>query len=75
MDPNCPGRWFYNYHAFMAATEAFPEFGNIGDVVTRKREIAAFFGQTSHETSGHFFFSLFSFSTHILLIKIKFNFA
>ncbi|KAF2301240.1 hypothetical protein GH714_021234 [Hevea brasiliensis] len=32
--------------------KAFPAFGTTGDVDTRKREIAAFFGQTSHATTG-----------------------
>ncbi|KMS95786.1 hypothetical protein BVRB_004860 [Beta vulgaris subsp. vulgaris] len=52
IQPRCPGRWFYTYQAFITAAETFPEFGNTGNDEIRKREIAAFFGQTSHETSG-----------------------
>ncbi|WVZ21378.1 hypothetical protein V8G54_008700 [Vigna mungo] len=51
-DGACPARGFYTYDAFIAAASAFPSFGNSGDTATRKREIAAFFGQTSHETTG-----------------------
>ncbi|CAN6480863.1 unnamed protein product [Victoria cruziana] len=48
----CPARGFYTYSAFIAAAEFFPAFGNTGDDDTRKREIAAFLAQTSHETTG-----------------------
>ncbi|KAI7979338.1 Basic endochitinase [Camellia lanceoleosa] len=51
-DANCPGKGFYTYDAFIAAAKAFGGFGTTGDTVTRKREIAAFLGQTSHETTG-----------------------
>ncbi|XP_047162381.1 endochitinase [Vigna umbellata] len=51
-DGACPAKGFYTYDAFIAAASAFPSFGNTGDTATRKREIAAFFGQTSHETTG-----------------------
>ncbi|EXB95389.1 Endochitinase 1 [Morus notabilis] len=51
-DGACPARNFYTYDAFIAATKAFPGFGTTGDDATRKREIAAFLGQTSHETTG-----------------------
>lgn len=37
---------------FINAVKAFPEFANTGDDATRKREIAAFLAQTSHETTG-----------------------
>ncbi|CAL5326546.1 unnamed protein product [Camellia sinensis] len=50
-DANCPGKGFYTYDAFIAAAKAFGGFGTTGDTVTRKREIAAFLGQTSHETT------------------------
>ncbi|KAK8944655.1 hypothetical protein KSP39_PZI008435 [Platanthera zijinensis] len=50
-DRGCPGG-FYTYDAFIAAAEAFPSFGNTGGLETRRRELAAFFGQTSHETRG-----------------------
>ncbi|KAG2315556.1 hypothetical protein Bca52824_018678 [Brassica carinata] len=42
---------FYTYDAFITAAKSFPSFGNTGDLTTRKKEIAAFFGQTSHETT------------------------
>lgn len=51
-DANCPAKGFYTYEAFIVAARSFSGFGTTGDVITRKREIAAFFGQTSHETTG-----------------------
>ncbi|CAK9149567.1 unnamed protein product [Ilex paraguariensis] len=51
-DANCPGKGFYTYEAFITAAKSFGGFGTTGDIVTRKREIAAFLGQTSHETTG-----------------------
>ncbi|KAF2301221.1 hypothetical protein GH714_020936 [Hevea brasiliensis] len=48
----CPAKGFYTYDAFISAAKAFPAFGTTGDVDTCKREIAAFFGQTSHATTG-----------------------
>ncbi|KAG2703638.1 hypothetical protein I3760_06G147500 [Carya illinoinensis] len=51
-DPRCESNGFYSYDAFLAAARSFPGFGTTGDVDTRKREIAAFLGQTSHETTG-----------------------
>ncbi|KAH1206180.1 hypothetical protein AAZX31_16G107600 [Glycine max] len=51
-DPACPGHGFYTYDAFIAAASSFNGFGTTGDITTRKREIAAFLAQTSHETSG-----------------------
>ncbi|KAJ9189453.1 hypothetical protein P3X46_000746 [Hevea brasiliensis] len=51
-DGGCPAKGFYTYDAFISAAKAFPTFGTTGDVATRKREIAAFFAQTSHETTG-----------------------
>ncbi|VAH39609.1 unnamed protein product [Triticum turgidum subsp. durum] len=45
-------RGFYTYGAFLAAAAAFPSFGTTGSTETRKREVAAFLGQTSHETTG-----------------------
>ena len=53
-DGGCPGKGFYTYSAFISAANAFPGFGTTGDADTRKREIAAFLGQTSHETTGSF---------------------
>uniref|UniRef100_A0A7N2L367 chitinase n=1 Tax=Quercus lobata TaxID=97700 RepID=A0A7N2L367_QUELO len=43
---------FYTYNAFITAAQSFSAFGTTGDVTTRKRELVAFFGQTSHETTG-----------------------
>ncbi|TYI01337.1 hypothetical protein ES332_A11G193500v1 [Gossypium tomentosum] len=51
-DPRCPSNGFYTYDAFIAAARSFNGFGTTGDLATRKRELAAFFGQTSHETTG-----------------------
>lgn len=56
--PNC-AVGFYTYDAFISAAKSFPSFGNTGSVETRKRELAAFFGQTSHETTGHDFILYF----------------
>ncbi|GKV45155.1 hypothetical protein SLEP1_g52265 [Rubroshorea leprosula] len=43
---------FYMDDAFIAAAQSFNGFGTTGDINTRKRELAAFLAQTSHETSG-----------------------
>ncbi|XP_043709827.1 basic endochitinase-like isoform X2 [Telopea speciosissima] len=51
-DANCPGKGFYTYNAFIAAAKSFNGFATTGDTITRKREIAAFLAQTSHETTG-----------------------
>nr|ABK25320.1 unknown [Picea sitchensis] len=51
-DDACPAKGFYTYSAFIAAANSFPDFGNNGDLETSKRELAAFFGQTSQETTG-----------------------
>ncbi|CAL5324202.1 unnamed protein product [Camellia sinensis] len=51
-DASCPGKGFYTYDAFVAAAKSFGGFGTTGDTDTRKREIAAFLAQTSHETTG-----------------------
>nr|BAA82810.1 basic endochitinase [Arabidopsis thaliana] len=51
-DATCPARGFYTYNAFITAAKSFPGFGTTGDTATRKKEVAAFFGQTSHETTG-----------------------
>ncbi|CAN6321576.1 unnamed protein product [Urochloa humidicola] len=50
-DGNCDGA-FYTYDAFTQAAARYPDFGTTGDDETRRRELAAFFGQTSHETTG-----------------------
>ncbi|KAM4125983.1 hypothetical protein ACB094_01G353700 [Castanea mollissima] len=49
-DQGCNG--FYTYNAFIIAAQSLSAFGTTGDVTTRKRELAAFFGQISHETTG-----------------------
>ncbi|XP_058090711.1 basic endochitinase-like [Magnolia sinica] len=51
-DVACPANGFYTYDAFISAASAFPDFATVGDTETRKREIAAFLAQTSHETTG-----------------------
>lgn len=51
-DAACQGKGFYTYDAFIAAANSFGAFGKTGDTNTRKREIAAFLAQTSHETTG-----------------------
>ncbi|KAE9450256.1 hypothetical protein C3L33_17851, partial [Rhododendron williamsianum] len=51
-DANCEGKGFYTYEAFIAAAKAFGGFGTTGDDATKKREIAAFLAQTSHETTA-----------------------
>ncbi|XP_047096365.1 chitinase 8-like [Lolium rigidum] len=48
----CPASGFYTYDAFITAAAAFPSFGTTGSADDVKRELAAFFGQTSHETNG-----------------------
>ncbi|PKA65696.1 Chitinase 10 [Apostasia shenzhenica] len=51
-DAACPAKGFYPYNAFIEATRRFPEFGSTGSPETRKREVAAFLAQISHETTG-----------------------
>ncbi|KAA0025616.1 endochitinase-like [Cucumis melo var. makuwa] len=51
-DPRCPSNGFYSYRAFLTAAQSFNGFATTGDEATRKRELAAFFGQTSQETTG-----------------------
>jgi len=53
-EDRCPAKGFYTYDAFIGAANSFPGFGTTGDDTARKKEIAAFFGQTSHETTGNF---------------------
>ncbi|CAL4908084.1 unnamed protein product [Urochloa decumbens] len=45
-------RGFYTYDAFLTAAAAFPAFAATGSDEQKKREVAAFLGQTSHETTG-----------------------
>ncbi|KAF7050933.1 hypothetical protein CFC21_059228 [Triticum aestivum] len=51
----CEGGAFYTYDAFLEAANAsvFRGFGTTGDDATRRREFAAFFGQTSFVTTGY----------------------
>ncbi|XP_078444333.1 chitinase 10-like [Wolffia australiana] len=51
-DSVCPARGFYPYSAFVRAARRFPLFGSDGNSETRRREIAAFLAQISHETTG-----------------------
>ncbi|XP_072969394.1 chitinase 1-like [Typha angustifolia] len=51
-DAACPAHGFYTYDAFVAAANSFGAFATTGDTTTKKREIAAFLAQTSHETTG-----------------------
>ncbi|XVF45650.1 hypothetical protein PTKIN_Ptkin02bG0223900 [Pterospermum kingtungense] len=51
-DAACRARGFYTYDAFITAAKSFPAFAATGNDATRKKEIAAFLGQTSHETTG-----------------------
>lgn len=51
-DNACPAKDFYTYESFILASKSFPEFGTTGCLATRKREIAAFLAQISHETTG-----------------------
>ncbi|XP_062110892.1 mulatexin-like [Humulus lupulus] len=49
---DCPSQSFYNYDSFIIAAASFPGFGTTGDIETRKRELAAFFAETSQATTG-----------------------
>ncbi|XP_027345793.1 endochitinase-like [Abrus precatorius] len=51
-DGRCAAHGFYTYNAFIAAARSFNAFGTTGDDTIRKRELAAFLAQTSHETTG-----------------------
>jgi basic endochitinase B len=51
-EPDCKARGFYTYDAFITAADAFPGFGTTGSTEVQKRELAAFLGQTGHETTG-----------------------
>lgn len=50
--PPCTGANFFTRAALVEAAEAFPAFANSGDLAKDKLELAAFLGQTSHETTG-----------------------
>ncbi|WP_406079034.1 chitinase [Micromonospora sp. NBC_00858] len=48
-----PGRNpFYTYQGLAAAMARYPAFAGTGDDTTRKREVAAFLANVSHETGG-----------------------
>ncbi|KAG8045276.1 hypothetical protein GUJ93_ZPchr0008g12968 [Zizania palustris] len=51
-DAACPAKGFYTYASFVRAAARFPLFGATGCLDTRKREVAAFLAQISHETTG-----------------------
>lgn len=55
-DVKCQSKGFYTYNAFVKAAKSFNGFGNTGDINTRKRELAAFLAQTSHQTKGQIFY-------------------
>jgi len=42
----------FTYANLIQAAQTYPAFACTGDLPTRQRELAAFLGQTSHETSG-----------------------
>jgi len=48
----CSGKNFFTHAALLQAASHFPSFANTGDLQRDKRELAAFLGQTSHETTG-----------------------
>ncbi len=50
-DSPCKGS-FYTYQAFLAAASSFPAFASEGTDEIRKRELAAFLANISHETTG-----------------------
>ncbi|KAL4202951.1 hypothetical protein AMTRI_Chr02g223850 [Amborella trichopoda] len=51
-DSACPAKGFYTYSSFINAARSFPDFGKDGTISTRKKEVAAFLAQISHETTG-----------------------
>ncbi|KAM0031951.1 putative chitinase [Helianthus debilis subsp. tardiflorus] len=51
-DPRCRANGFYTYTAFINAARSYNGFGTTGTAEDRRRELAAFFAQTSHETTG-----------------------
>ncbi|CAI0458097.1 unnamed protein product [Linum tenue] len=61
-DGACEGRGFYTYNAFISAARSFPGFGTTGDATTRRKELAAFLAQTSHETTE--FTTLYMYSNY-----------
>lgn len=57
-DSACAAKGFYSYAAFIAVANAFSGFGTSGDLTANKRELAAFFAQTSHETTSNEYTSI-----------------
>merc|ERR1712187_222356 len=51
-NPACTGANFFTYDALVQAATAFPDFANSGNTEHDQLELAAFLGQTSHETTG-----------------------
>ena len=51
---DCVGKRFYTRQAFLNAVDSFPDFGKLGSDVDSKREVAAFFAHTTHETERKF---------------------
>ncbi|KAF2321973.1 hypothetical protein GH714_005015 [Hevea brasiliensis] len=49
----CAGKNFYSRDAFLEALNSYPQFGKLGSADDSKREVAAFFAHTTHET-GYF---------------------
>lgn len=47
----CQGS-FYTYQAFVSAAQLYPDFAGQGTVDDRRREVAAFLANISHETTG-----------------------
>jgi chitinase len=42
----------YSHDALIEAASAYPEFGSVGSLDERRREVAAFLGNAAHETTG-----------------------
>ncbi|KAM7510163.1 hypothetical protein LguiB_009038 [Lonicera macranthoides] len=49
---SCVGRGFYTRSAFLEAIGSYPRFGRTGTEDDSRREIAAFFAHSAHETVG-----------------------
>ncbi|OAY37777.1 endochitinase EP3 [Manihot esculenta] len=46
----CPGKNFYSRDTFLQALNSYSDFGKLGSPDDSKREVAAFFAHTTHET-------------------------
>lgn len=68
-DPACEGKGLFTYNAFCTAARSFGGFGTTGDFNTRKRELAAFLAQTSHETTGYIILITYSIFTSYIYIN------